>query len=113
MAERTRPGVAYRLYTRHDFEQRRLHEVPEIARLDLAEWRPAAERVFITRDEVKFRLILGGRDAGSFRVVGPERPRELELDEAELRARGAGRPGAQITTRFRVRRWPAGRTSTA
>jgi len=36
-AGRTRPGVAYRLYTRHDFEQRRAHEVPEIARLDLAE----------------------------------------------------------------------------
>jgi len=36
-AGRTRPGVAYRLYTRHDFDQRRPHELPEIARLDLAE----------------------------------------------------------------------------
>jgi ATP-dependent helicase HrpB len=36
-AGRTRPGRALRLYTRHDFEARRSFEVPEIARLDLAE----------------------------------------------------------------------------
>jgi ATP-dependent helicase HrpB len=36
-AGRTRPGRALRLYTRHDFESRRSFEVPEIARLDLAE----------------------------------------------------------------------------
>jgi ATP-dependent helicase HrpB len=36
-AGRTRPGVAYRLYTRHDFELRRRHDLPEIARTDLCE----------------------------------------------------------------------------
>jgi ATP-dependent helicase HrpB len=36
-AGRTRPGRALRLYTRHDFEQRRAHDQPEIARSDLAE----------------------------------------------------------------------------
>jgi ATP-dependent helicase HrpB len=36
-AGRTRPGRALRLYTRHDFEGRRPYEIPEIARLDLAE----------------------------------------------------------------------------
>src|SRR2546423_9005766 len=28
-AGRTRPGRAYRLYTRHDFDQRRRHDLPE------------------------------------------------------------------------------------
>ena len=36
-AGRTRAGRALRLYTRHDFEQRRVHELPEVARADLAE----------------------------------------------------------------------------
>ncbi len=36
-AGRTRPGRALRLYTRHDFDQRRAHDQPEIARADLAE----------------------------------------------------------------------------
>jgi ATP-dependent helicase HrpB len=36
-AGRTRPGRALRLYTRHDFDQRRAHDEPEIARSDLAE----------------------------------------------------------------------------
>jgi ATP-dependent helicase HrpB len=36
-AGRTRPGRALRLYTRHDLEARRAHDVPEIARADLAE----------------------------------------------------------------------------
>jgi ATP-dependent helicase HrpB len=36
-AGRTRPGRALRLYTRHDFEGRRPFEIPEVARLDLAE----------------------------------------------------------------------------
>jgi ATP-dependent helicase HrpB len=36
-AGRTRPGRALRLYTRHDLDSRRAFEVPEIARLDLAE----------------------------------------------------------------------------
>ncbi len=36
-AGRTRAGRALRLYTRHDFEQRPAHDVPEIARADLAE----------------------------------------------------------------------------
>jgi ATP-dependent helicase HrpB len=36
-AGRTRPGRAYRLYTRHDFDQRRRHDPPEVARTDLCE----------------------------------------------------------------------------
>jgi ATP-dependent helicase HrpB len=36
-AGRTQPGRAMRLYTRHDFDSRRPHEIPEIARLDLGE----------------------------------------------------------------------------
>jgi ATP-dependent helicase HrpB len=36
-AGRTRPGRAIRLYTRHDLEARRPYDLPEIARLDLAE----------------------------------------------------------------------------
>jgi ATP-dependent RNA helicase HrpB len=36
-AGRTRPGRALRLYTRHDFEQRRYETEPEIARADLAD----------------------------------------------------------------------------
>ena len=36
-AGRTRPGRVLRLYTRPDFESRRPHEIPEIARLDLCE----------------------------------------------------------------------------
>ena len=36
-AGRTRAGRALRLYTRHDFEQRPAHDLPEIARADLAE----------------------------------------------------------------------------
>jgi ATP-dependent helicase HrpB len=36
-AGRTRPGRALRLYTRHDHDARRLHDLPEIARADLAE----------------------------------------------------------------------------
>jgi ATP-dependent helicase HrpB len=40
-AGRTRPGRALRLYTQHDFEQRRAHDLPEIARADLADTRLA------------------------------------------------------------------------
>jgi ATP-dependent helicase HrpB len=36
-AGRTRPGRVLRLYTRPDFDSRRPHEIPEIARLDLCE----------------------------------------------------------------------------
>jgi ATP-dependent helicase HrpB len=36
-AGRTRPGRALRLYTRHDHDGRKAHDVPEIARADLAD----------------------------------------------------------------------------
>ena len=36
-AGRTRPGARLRLYTRHDFEARPAHDVPEIRAADLAE----------------------------------------------------------------------------
>jgi len=40
-AGRTRPGRALRLYTAHDFAERPAHDLPEIARADLAEARLA------------------------------------------------------------------------
>jgi ATP-dependent helicase HrpB len=36
-AGRTRPGRCLRLYTKHDFETRALHDAPEVRRADLAE----------------------------------------------------------------------------
>ncbi|MBS2021433.1 MAG: ATP-dependent helicase HrpB [Deltaproteobacteria bacterium] len=36
-AGRTRPGIAYRLYTQHDYNARPAHHAPEVQRLDLAE----------------------------------------------------------------------------
>src|SRR6201999_1839636 len=36
-AGRTRPGRVFRLYTKGDYEGRRAHDAPEIARSDLAE----------------------------------------------------------------------------
>jgi ATP-dependent helicase HrpB len=36
-AGRTRPGRALRLYTRHDHDARKVHDLPEIARADLAD----------------------------------------------------------------------------
>ena len=36
-AGRTRPGRALRLYTQHDYDSRRSHDQPEIARVDLCE----------------------------------------------------------------------------
>jgi ATP-dependent RNA helicase HrpB len=60
-AGRTRPGRALRLYTRHDFEARRPFEVPEIARLDLAE-------ALLTL------LALGVRDPDAFAWFDPPPP---------------------------------------
>src|SRR5438067_5152365 len=41
-----------------------------LARLDLAEFQGARDRVVLSRDEVKFRLLVAGVDARSFRLVG-------------------------------------------
>ncbi len=51
-AGRTRPGRCLRLYTRADFEQRPEHDVPEIARLDLAQtW---LELVALGADDIRW-----------------------------------------------------------
>jgi ATP-dependent helicase HrpB len=52
-AGRTRPGRAYRLYTRHDFDLRRPYDLPEIARTDLCET-VLALAAFGVRDRAAF-----------------------------------------------------------
>src|SRR6266581_9050708 len=41
-----------------------------LARLDLAEFQGARDRVVLSREEVKFRLLVAGVHARSFRLVG-------------------------------------------
>ena len=50
-AGRTRPGRCLRLYTRHDHDSRREHEVPEIQRSDLAEAVLALRAAGVARDQ--------------------------------------------------------------
>ncbi|HEY8924354.1 MAG TPA: ATP-dependent helicase C-terminal domain-containing protein [Polyangia bacterium] len=87
-AGRTRPGVAYRLYTRHDFEQRRAHETPEIARLDLAE-------VVLTL------RALGVRDVIGFDWLTPPPVEALTIADELLRRLGATDAGGGLTARGR------------
>ena len=81
-AGRTRPGVCIRLYTKHDHDTRPAHDVPEIARADLA--------------ETSLLLRAQGEDPGTFPFF--ERPPRSALDAADaLLARlgaldAAGRP---------------------
>jgi ATP-dependent helicase HrpB len=94
-AGRTRPGVAYRLYTRHDFEQRRPHEVPEIARLDLA------EAVLTLR-------ALGVREPADFDWLTPPPQASLSLADELLHRLGAVERGGALTERGRrMLRFPA------
>jgi len=94
-AGRTRPGVAYRLYTRHDFEQRRAHEVPEIARLDLSE-------------AVLTMRALGIREPADFDwLTSPPQASLSQADEL-LRRLGAVERGGPLTERGRrMLRFPA------
>jgi len=87
-AGRTRPGVAYRLYTRHDFEQRRAHETPEIARLDLAE-------VVLTL------RALGVRDVVGFDWLTPPPVEALTIADELLRRLGAADGAGALTARGR------------
>lgn len=87
-AGRTRPGIAYRLYTRHDFEQRRTHETPEIARLDLAE-------VVLTL------RALGVRDVVGFDWLTPPPVASVTVAEELLRRLGATDAAGALTDRGR------------
>ena len=87
-AGRTRAGVAYRLYTRHDFEQRRPHELPEIARLDLAE-------ALLTM------RALGIREPADFDWLTPPPQASLTMADELLRRLGAVEPSGRMTERGR------------
>jgi ATP-dependent helicase HrpB len=71
-AGRTRPGCAIRLYTRHDLESRRPYDLPEVARLDLAE-------------SLLVLHALGVRSPASFAWFEPPPPPALAAAEELLR----------------------------
>jgi len=75
-AGRTRAGRALRLYTRHDFEGRPDHDLPEIQRLDLAETLLAVHGA-------------GVGDPRSFEWFEPPAPAALDAAETLLRRLGA------------------------
>ncbi|HZN92201.1 MAG TPA: ATP-dependent helicase HrpB [Myxococcales bacterium] len=75
-AGRTREGHCLRLYTRHDFESRKDHDVPEIRRMDLAE---AALAIRAS----------GVRDVGAFPFFEPPPPQALEAADSLLKGLGA------------------------
>src|SRR6185369_3524394 len=83
-AGRTAPGRTLRLYTRHDFESRRAHEVPEIARADLA-------------DTLLALAALDAGDAAAFPWFEPPPPSALEAARALLSALGALDAGGRLT----------------
>jgi ATP-dependent helicase HrpB len=91
-AGRTRPGRALRLYTQHDFNSRRSHEIPEIARLDLGE-------ALLTM------AALGVRDQGSFDWFEPPAALALQAAHDLLRRLGAldGQGGLTDTGRQMLR----------
>ncbi|HEY8206205.1 MAG TPA: ATP-dependent helicase HrpB [Myxococcaceae bacterium] len=75
-AGRTRAGHCLRLYTKHDFDSRRDHDVPEVRRMDLA------EAVLALRAS-------GVRDVGGFPFFEPPPPQALEAAESLLKSLGA------------------------
>ncbi len=83
-AGRTRPGRALRLYTRHDFEARRSHELPEIERLDLAE-------------PLLLLAAAGVRDVSGFPWFEPPPPAGLAAGQELLRRLGAIDAGGAMT----------------
>lgn len=87
-AGRTRPGRCVRLYTRHDFDTRPEHDLPEVRREDLAE----------TALELH---AAGVRDLGAFGWFEAPSPAALDAADALLRALGALDAGGELT--------PAGR----
>ena len=118
-AGRTRPGRCLRLYTRHDHDSRREHEVPEIQRSDLAEavlalraagvrggepfewFDPPPESALSAADQLLVRFGAVDRRSGALTALGrqledlPVHPRQARvLLDAE--ARGAGADGALV-----------------
>ncbi|HYV45940.1 MAG TPA: ATP-dependent helicase HrpB [Myxococcaceae bacterium] len=75
-AGRTRAGTCLRLYTKHDFDSRRDHDVPEIRRMDLA------ESVLALRAS-------GVRDPRTFPFFEAPPTQALEAAESLLRSLGA------------------------
>jgi len=75
-AGRTQPGRALRLYTQHDFDSRRPHEIPEIARLDLG-------------DALLTLAALGVGDGDSFEWFEPPAAPALQAAHDLLRRLGA------------------------
>jgi ATP-dependent helicase HrpB len=93
-AGRTRAGVALRLYTRHDFDGRRAHDVPEIARLDLCEL-------------VLTLKALGIRDPADLQWLTPPPPASLRTAEGLLSRLGAVDDTGALTGRgARMVRFP-------
>jgi flagellar basal body P-ring formation protein FlgA len=43
------------------------------AKLDIAEWQPAGDRLVVSRNDVKFRLLIRGYDERTFVIAGPPR----------------------------------------
>lgn len=80
-AGRTREGACYRLYTRHDFEGRPAHDVPELRRADLA------ETVLALR-------AMGVRDLAGFPFFEAPPPAALDSADALLDQLGASKDGA-------------------
>lgn len=87
-AGRTRPGRALRLYTRHDFEQRRPQELPEIARADLA-------------DLALTIAALGLPDADALEWLDPPPPSAWGAARALLITLGAVDEAGRLTARGR------------
>jgi ATP-dependent helicase HrpB len=83
-AGRTRPGRALRLYSRHDFESRRPYELPEVARLDLAETLLALHALGVTAP-------------ASWAWFEPPPPQALAAGEELLARLGAVDGGGRLT----------------
>jgi ATP-dependent helicase HrpB len=117
-AGRTRPGRVLRLYTRHDLDSRRPHDLPEIARLDLAEsllslhalgvrvptsfaWFEPPPPAALSAGEELLRRLEAVDGAGALTETGrsmlrfPLHPRLARL-LVEAERRGVGEPGAAL-----------------
>jgi len=52
-----------------------------VAKLDVADFKLFAERITISEDQVKFRLLLAGMNASQFRIAGAKRVSVYESDD--------------------------------
>ncbi|MGB8294086.1 MAG: helicase-related protein, partial [Polyangia bacterium] len=91
-AGRTRPGRVLRLYTQSDFDSRRPHDLPEIARLDLG-------------DALLTLAALGVRDQEDFQWFEPPAALAVQAAHDLLRRLGAldGKGGLSDTGRWMLR----------